>query len=79
MIEIERVNTPEEFESGVLTLTEIFIDEYPYYITWIRKNLEQFKDGEKQILQIKSNDELLGYLKVCTQLKERQKMILLSC
>lgn len=64
MIEIERTNTPEEFESGVLALTEIFIDEYPYYATWIKKNLEQFKNGEKQILKIKSNDELLGYLMI---------------
>ena len=64
MIEIERTNTTEEFESGVLALTEIFIDEYPYYETWIRKNLSQFKNGEKQIQQIKSNDELLGYLMI---------------
>lgn len=64
MIELKKTNTIEEFKNGVFALTEIFIDEYPYYATWIKKNIDQFKCGEKQILKIKNNDELVGYLMI---------------
>ncbi len=37
MIEIKRIKTSEEFENGISALIEIFIDEYPYYKTWIKK------------------------------------------
>lgn len=49
MLEIRRLNTVDEFNKGITALTEIFIEEYPYYSKWIEKNLEQFRTGEKQI------------------------------
>jgi ribosomal protein S18 acetylase RimI-like enzyme len=64
MIIIKKINTNEEFEDAITSLTEIFIDEYPYYETWIRKNITQFELGEKQILSINSDDELCGYLMI---------------
>lgn len=45
MFKIKRLNTPDEFNKGVTALTEIFIEEYPYYSKWIEKNLEQFRMG----------------------------------
>ncbi len=51
MLEIRRLNTVDEFNKGITALTEIFIEEYPYYSKWIEKNLEQFRTGEKQIYQ----------------------------
>lgn len=64
MIEIKRARTNEELEYGISSLTEIFIDEYPYYETWIRKHIDQFKSGEKQILSINFDDVLCGYLMI---------------
>lgn len=62
MIKLNRISTQEEFDKGVEALTSIFIEEYPYYSTWISNHLEQFKSGEKQILSINNENELLGYL-----------------
>lgn len=64
MIEIKRAKTNEELENGISALTEIFIDEYPYYETWIRKHIDQFKSGEKQILSINYEKELCGYIMI---------------
>lgn len=68
MIKLNRTNTQEEFNKGVEALTSIFIEEYPYYSTWINNHLDQFKNGEKQILSINNEKELLGYLMIhfCT-------------
>lgn len=68
MIKLNRTNTQEEFNKGVEALTSIFIEEYPYYLTWINNHLDQFKSGEKQILSINNEKELLGYLMIhfCT-------------
>lgn len=62
MIKLNRISMQEEFDKGVEALTSIFIEEYPYYSTWISNHLEQFKSGEKQILSINNENELLGYL-----------------
>lgn len=69
MFEIKKLNTVEEFNKGVTALIEIFIDEYPYYSKWIEKNLEQFKIGEKQILSISNEKEIVGYIMIhfCTK------------
>lgn len=68
MVTIHRTKNKEEFEIGVQALTEIFIDEYPYYATWISKNKEQFEKGEKQILTIYDNSNVVGYIMIhfCT-------------
>ncbi len=68
MIKLKRTGTQEEFNNGVESLTSIFIEEYPYYSTWISNHMDQFKSGEKQILSINSENELLGYLMIhfCT-------------
>lgn len=68
MIILKRTSTQEEFSNGVESLTSIFIEEYPYYSTWINSHMDQFKRGEKQILSINDENELLGYLMIhfCT-------------
>ena len=64
MIELKRTSTKEEFDNGVDSLTSIFIEEYPYYSTWIKKHVDQFETGEKQILSISEENKLLGYLMI---------------
>lgn len=68
MIILKRTSTQEEFSNGAESLTSIFIEEYPYYSTWINSHMDQFKRGEKQILSINDENELLGYLMIhfCT-------------
>lgn len=68
MINLKRLKTKEELEKGIESLTSIFIEEYPYYSTWINSHMDQFKRGEKQILSINDENELLGYLMIhfCT-------------
>lgn len=68
MINLKRTSTQEEFNNAVKALTSIFIEEYPYYSTWINNHLQQFKSGKKQILSINEKNKLLGYLMIhfCT-------------
>lgn len=69
MFEIRRLNTIDEFNRGVAALTKIFIEEYPYYPKWIDENLEQFRIGEKQILSILNEKDIIGYIMLhfCTE------------
>lgn len=62
MINLKRLKTKEELEKGIESLTSIFIEEYPYYSTWISKCMEQFVSGEKQILSVEKDDKTVGYL-----------------
>ncbi len=47
MIKVSRIETADELKAGIKSLTSIFIEEYPYYSTWIAKNMYQFHNGEK--------------------------------
>ena len=47
MVKLKNVETKEDFEKGVEALTSIFIEEYPYYSTWISNHVNQFMNGEK--------------------------------
>lgn len=69
MVEIKRLNNVEDLNKGIIALTEIFIEEYPYYSKWIDKNIDQFKTGEKQILSILHKKEIIGYIMIhfCTK------------
>ena len=62
MIVIEKISTDEDFQNAMNELISIFIDEYPYYSRWINSHMQQFESGERQILSIKENDALLGYI-----------------
>lgn len=64
MVNLKSVTTKEEFEKGVEALTSIFIEEYPYYSTWISNHLEQFVNGEKQILSVEKDNEIVGYFMI---------------
>lgn len=64
MVSLKRVATKEEFEKGVESLTSIFIEEYPYYSTWISNHMEQFIRGEKQILSVEKDNEIVGYFMI---------------
>ena len=64
MVNLKRVTTKEEFEKGVESLTSIFIEEYPYYSTWISNHMDQFIRGEKQILSVEKDNETVGYFMI---------------
>lgn len=64
MVVIEKVSTNEDFQNAVDELISIFIDEYPYYSRWINSHMNQFESGERQILSIKENGALLGYIMI---------------
>ena len=64
MIKLNRTSTQEEFDKGVEALTSIFIEEYPYYSTWISNHMDQFIRGEKQILSVEKDNEIVGYFMI---------------
>ena len=64
MIKIRRVQNECELNDGIRALTLIFIDEYPYYSTWIEKHKDQFMNGEKQIIRVEDETNLLGYIMI---------------
>lgn len=64
MVNLKRVATKEEFEKGVESLTSVFIEEYPYYSTWISNHMDQFIRGEKQILSVEKDNEIVGYFMI---------------
>ena len=64
MVNLKSVTTKEEFEKGVEALTSIFIEEYPYYSTWISNHIEQFVNGEKQILSVEKDNKIVGYFMI---------------
>lgn len=64
MVNLKRVTTKEKFEKGVESLTSIFIEEYPYYSTWISNHMDQFIRGEKQILSVEKDNEIVGYFMI---------------
>lgn len=64
MVDLKRVTTKEEFEKSVEALTSIFIEEYPYYSTWISNHIDQFIREEKQILSVEKDNEIVGYFMI---------------
>lgn len=64
MVNLRRAATKEEFEKGVESLISIFIEEYPYYSTWISNHMDQFINGEKQILSVEKDNEIVGYFMI---------------
>lgn len=64
MVNLKKVTTKEEFKNGVESLTSIFIEEYPYYSTWISNHMDQFIRGEKQILSVEKDNEIVGYFMI---------------
>ena len=64
MIKVSRIETDNELKAGIESLTSIFIEEYPYYSTWIEKNMHQFYSGEKQIGYIMIHFSSMNIVKI---------------
>ena len=64
MVELKSIISKEDFERVIKELTTIFIDEYPYYSTWISTHIDQFISGEKQILKVDKNNTTVGYFMI---------------
>lgn len=54
----------ERIKESLRSLTEEFIEEYPYYSTWIEKNKATFKDGTRVVYELKDNEKTVGYMMV---------------
>ena len=54
----------ERIKEGLRILTEEFIEEYPYYSTWIEKNEATFKDGTRVVYELNDNEKTVGYMMV---------------
>lgn len=52
----------ERIKEGLRSLTEEFIEEYPYYSTWIEKNEATFKDGTRVVYELNDNEKTVGYI-----------------
>lgn len=61
---LHRLKTKKELNEGIEALTAIFIEEYPFYSTWIQKNMSQFESGEKIIFRIEDEQQVIGYMMV---------------
>lgn len=61
---LNRLKAKKELNQGIEALTAIFIEEYPFYSTWIQKNMSQFESGEKIIFRIEDEQKVIGYIMV---------------
>ena len=63
-MKIFQLKESERIKESLRSLTEEFIEEYPYYSTWIEKNKETFKDGTRVVYELKDNEKTVGYMMV---------------
>jgi|GEM_PF-5458991 len=60
-MELLYLREKEDIKLGIQELTNIFIDEYPYYSTWIQKKQAEFDSFEKEVVAITENQSIVGY------------------
>ena len=48
-MKIVQLKESERIKEGLRSLTDEFIEEYPYYSTWNEKNEATFKDGTRVV------------------------------
>ena len=63
-MKIIKVRKVEKIQEGLRALIEEFIDEYPYYSTWIQKNQATFQDGTRVVYELNDNGETVGYMMI---------------
>ena len=63
-MKIIQLKESERIKKGLRSLTEEFIEEYPYYSTWIEKNEVTFKDGTRVVYELNNNEKTVGYMMV---------------
>lgn len=63
-MKIFQLKESERIKESLRSLTEEFIEEYPYYSTWIEKNKATFKDGTRVVYELKDNEKTVGYMMV---------------
>ena len=54
----------QKINEGLRSLTEEFIDEYPYYAEWVKKNEHTFKSGERVVYELEDCNKTVGYMMV---------------
>ena len=63
-MKIIKLEKSESIKEGLRSLTEEFIEEYPYYSTWIEKNEATFRDRKRVIYELNENEKIVGYMMV---------------
>ena len=63
-MKIFQLKESERIKESLRSLTEEFIEEYPYYSTWIEKNKATFKDRTRVVYELKDNEKTVGYMMV---------------
>ena len=53
-----------QIKEGLRSLTEEFIDEYPYYSIWIHKNEATFSNGSRVVYELRDEEKVVGYIMV---------------
>ena len=64
MMKIVLLTETEKIKEGLRSLTDEFIEEYPYYSTWIHKNKETFQNGTRVIFELNDNGQTVGYMMI---------------
>ena len=64
MMKIVLLTDTEKIKEGLRSLTNEFIEEYPYYSTWINKNKETFQNGTRVVYELNDNGKTVGYMMV---------------
>ena len=54
----------ERIQEGLRSLTEEFIEEYPYYSKWIQKNETTFKNGTRVVYELMEKEKIVGYMMI---------------
>ena len=63
-MKIIQLKETERIKEGLRILTEEFIEEYPYYSTWIKKNEATFKDRTRVVYELNDNEKTVGYMMI---------------
>ncbi len=73
-MKIVAVSGMERIERGLICLTNEFSAEYPYYKTWIEKNMTTFQNGSRIIYELREADVIVGYMMVNVSDKKIAKL-----
>lgn len=63
-MKITLLTRSDELQKGLEELIKEFIDEYPYYETWIKENQRKFETFKRVVYKLEDNNEIVGYAMV---------------
>lgn len=54
----------EKLQEGLRSLTKEFMEKHSYYLRWIQKNEQTFKNGTRVIYELNDNGKTVGYMMI---------------